>query len=138
MVDYLNCDFFQRNKLDCKGFGFIPEREVCSIPFEECNVDLIGPWTVQVHGRPYKCEELPVIDTVTNLVELVRIERKDSDHITQKFAQCWLNVIHGHNVVHMILEGSSHDKSSKPYYRIVTSEMYAQLPRIINQTLYAK
>jgi hypothetical protein len=27
---------------------------------------------------------------VTNLVELVRIERKDLDHIMQKFAQCWL------------------------------------------------
>jgi hypothetical protein len=27
---------------------------------------------------------------VTNLVKLVRIENKESDHITQKFAQCWL------------------------------------------------
>jgi hypothetical protein len=52
-------------------------------------VDLIGPWTVQVHGRPYEFEALALIDTVTNLVELVRIERKDSDHIMQKFAQCW-------------------------------------------------
>jgi hypothetical protein len=40
-------------------------------------VDPIGPWTVQVHGRPYEFEALTVIDTVTNLVELVRIERKD-------------------------------------------------------------
>jgi hypothetical protein len=48
MVDNLNCDFFQRNKLDGKGYGFLPEREVCSIPFEECTVDLIviGPWTI--------------------------------------------------------------------------------------------
>ncbi len=40
-------------------------------------MDPIGPWTVQVHGRPYEFEALTVIDTVTNLVELVRIERKD-------------------------------------------------------------
>ncbi len=33
---------------------------------------------------------LTVIDTVTNLVEIVRIDGKDSDHITRKFAQCWL------------------------------------------------
>jgi hypothetical protein len=81
MVDNLNSDFCQRNKLDSKGYGFLPEREVHSIPSEECTVDLIGPWTVQVCGRPYKFEALAVIDTVTNLVELVRIEKKDSDHI---------------------------------------------------------
>ncbi len=52
---------------------------------------LIGEllYTVQVHGRPYKFEGLTVIDTVTNLVGLVRIE-ENLDHITQKFAQCWL------------------------------------------------
>ena len=71
MVDTLNCDFCQRNKLNDKGYGFLPEHEVRSIPFEEeCIVDLIGPWTVQVHGRPYKFEALTVIDTVSNLVEL--------------------------------------------------------------------
>ncbi len=70
MVDNLNCDFCQRNKLDGKGYGFLPEHEVHSIPFEECAVDLIGPWTVQVCGRHYKFEGLTVIDTVTNLVEL--------------------------------------------------------------------
>jgi hypothetical protein len=90
MVDNLNCDFCQRNKLDGKGYGFLPEHEVHSILFEECAVDLIGPWTVQVCGRPYKFKALTVIDTVTNLVELVRIEKKNSDHIMQKFAQCWL------------------------------------------------
>jgi hypothetical protein len=86
MVDNLNCDFFQRNKLDCKGYGSLPEREVRSIPFKECAGDLIGPWTVQVRGRSYKFEPLTLIDTVTNLVELVRIEKKNSDHIMQKFA----------------------------------------------------
>jgi hypothetical protein len=90
MVDNLNCEFCQRNKLDGKGYGFLREREVRSIPFEECAVDLIGPWTVQVHGRPYKFKALTVIDTVTNLVKLVRIEKKNFDHIMQKFAQCWL------------------------------------------------
>ncbi len=84
MVDSLNCDFCQRNKLDDKGYGFLQEHEGCSIPFEECVVDLIGPWTFQGHGRPYKFEALTVIDTVTNLVELVRIEKKDSNHITKR------------------------------------------------------
>jgi hypothetical protein len=87
-------NFCQRNKFDGKGYGFLPECEVQSIPFEEFAMDLIGPWKVQVHGRPYKFEALTVIDTVTNLVELVivRLERKDSDHGMQKFAQCWLTL----------------------------------------------
>jgi hypothetical protein len=92
LVDNLNCDFYQRNKLDSKGYGFLPEREVHSIPFQKCAVDLIGPWTVQVCGRSYKFEALTVIDTVTNLVKLVRIEKKDSDHIMQKFAHFWLTL----------------------------------------------
>jgi hypothetical protein len=76
MVDNLNRDFCQRNKLDGKGYGFLSEREVHFILFEECAMDLIGPWTVQVCGRPYEFEALTVIVTVTNLVELARIERK--------------------------------------------------------------
>jgi hypothetical protein len=43
MVDNLNCDFFQRHKLDGKGYVFVPEHEVPSIPFEEYAGDLIGP-----------------------------------------------------------------------------------------------
>jgi hypothetical protein len=138
MVDNLNCDFCQRNKLDGKGYGFLPECEVHSIPFEECTVAIIGPWIVQVCGRPYKFEALTVIDTVTNLVELVRIEKKNLDHIMQKFAQCWLTrypwpqrCIHDPG-------GDSQDQRSKHYYRTVTSEMCTPLPRILNLMLCAR
>ena len=90
LVDNFNCDYCQRNKLDGRGYGFLPEREVRSIPFEECAVDLIGPWTVQVRGRPYEFLALTAIDTVTNLVELIRIDNKESNTVARKFAQCWL------------------------------------------------
>jgi hypothetical protein len=56
----------------------------------ECATDLIGPWTVQVRGNPYEFEALTVINTVTNLVELVRIDDKRSQTVARKFAQCWL------------------------------------------------
>jgi len=54
---------------------------------KNCAVDLIGSWTVQVCGSPYKFEALTTIDTLLNLVELVRMERKNLDHIMQTFAQ---------------------------------------------------
>ncbi len=34
MVANLKCDFCQRNNLDGKGYRFLPECEVCIIPFE--------------------------------------------------------------------------------------------------------
>ncbi len=53
-------------------------------------MDVIGLWTVQVCGIPHTFDALTVIDTVTNLVEIVRIDCKNSDHIMRKFTQCWL------------------------------------------------
>jgi hypothetical protein len=64
--------------------------QVQSIPFEECAADLIGPWTVQVCERPYEFMALTAIDTVTNLVELIRIDNKESKTVARKFVQCWL------------------------------------------------
>ena len=34
--------------------------------------------------------QITAIDTVTNLVELVRIDDKMSDNVARKYAQCWL------------------------------------------------
>jgi hypothetical protein len=64
MVDNLNYDFCQRNKLDGKECGFLPERKVQSRSFEECTADLMGPWKVQVCGKPHKFEafDVPVQD----------------------------------------------------------------------------
>jgi hypothetical protein len=39
-------------------------------------VDLIGPWVVQVRGNPYEFDALTVINTVTNLVALIRVDKK--------------------------------------------------------------
>ncbi len=90
-IDNFNCDYCQRNKLDGKGYGLLPECEVLSIPFEECAMDLIGPWVVQVRSNPYEFDALTVINTVTNLVELIRVDKKTSDIVPRKYAQCWLS-----------------------------------------------
>jgi hypothetical protein len=68
----------------------LPEHKIRSLPFEECAVDLIGPWTIQVRDKPYEFNTLTMIDTVLNLVELVRIDDKTSAHIAKKYAQVWL------------------------------------------------
>jgi hypothetical protein len=84
------CEHCQKYKLTCKGYGLLPERQVRIASWEEVAIDLIGPWVVQVNGKPCKFNTLTCIDTASNLVELVRIDDKTSDHIRDKFAQTWL------------------------------------------------
>jgi hypothetical protein len=55
------------------------------MPFKECAVDLIGPWLIQVQDKPYEFNALTMIDTVSNLVELIRIDDKMSATIAHKF-----------------------------------------------------
>jgi hypothetical protein len=51
----------------------------------------MGPWVIQVRGNPYEFDALTVINTVTNLVELIRLDKKTSDIVARKYAQCWLS-----------------------------------------------
>ena len=92
LIDKFHCEHCQRNKLSGKGYSLLPECEIRSIPFEECAVDLIGPWIIQVSKKPYEFNALTVTDTVSNLVKLIRIKQKTSAHVAQKYAQVWLSI----------------------------------------------
>jgi hypothetical protein len=114
-IDNFNCKFCQRNNLDKRGYRLLPELEVQSIPFEECAMDLIGPWIGQVRGNPYEFSALTAIDTVTILVELIRVEDKTSETIAKKYAQFGYHVTHGHKDVFMILGQNLSDPNSKHF-----------------------
>ena len=51
-IDNFACEDYQKHKLDGKGYGLLPMRDLKEQPFEEVVVDLIGPWKVQVRGKP--------------------------------------------------------------------------------------
>jgi hypothetical protein len=74
LVEKFCCKHCQRNKLNGTGYGLLPQCELRSVPFKECAVDLIGPWIIKVFNKPYEFNALTLIDTVSNLVELVRID----------------------------------------------------------------
>ena len=61
-VDRYACSDCQKHKLDGRGYGLLPERDLREQPFEEVAVDLIGPWKVQVRGKPYEFNVLAAID----------------------------------------------------------------------------
>ena len=86
-----NCEYCRKHKLPGRGYGLLPERELRIAPFEEVAVDLIRPWKVKVRGKEVTFNALTIIDPVTNLVELVRIDNKTALHIRKKFEQTWLS-----------------------------------------------
>lgn len=85
------CETCRRHKLSGPGFGELAERDLTTIPWQENHVDLIGPWQVKVNGINVEFNALTVIDPATNLVEMVRIERKTAEHVAQKYSNCWLS-----------------------------------------------
>ncbi len=52
---------------------------------------MIGPWTLNVQGQKIPFMALTMIDTVTNLVELVRVDNKEAAHIAMHFVNSWLS-----------------------------------------------
>ncbi len=115
--------------MDGKGHGLLPEGEVQSIPFKECTVDLIGPWVLQVHGNPCEFDQLTVIDTVTNLVELIRLDKKPQMLLQESMHNVGCHFTRGHKDVYMIQEGNLLELNFKHYYKIVISEMCALVPK---------
>ncbi len=84
LINKYKCNHCQCYKLDGKGHGHLPQHEICLMPFEECAVDLIRPWTIQVQDKPYEFYALIMIGNASNLVELVRINYKTLAHIARK------------------------------------------------------
>ncbi len=77
-------------KLAGRGYGLLPKREVRIAPWEEVAINLIGPWKVKVNGQQVEFNALNYIDTASNLVEVIRIDKMTAEHIRDKFTQSWL------------------------------------------------
>ena len=85
------CDACQRFKLPGKGYGELPPREAQLAPWQENAVDLIGPWSINVNEVKLMLNALSIIDTVTNLAELIRISSKSAAHVSLQLENTWLS-----------------------------------------------
>ena len=91
MIDSFQCDACQGYTVDGHGWGHLAPRDVRTVPREQVDVDLIGPWKITTRtNRTYKFLALTCIDQMTGLAELIRVDRKESAMIADKFAKCWL------------------------------------------------
>ncbi len=69
----------------------LPPREATLVvPWYKVAVDLIGPWTLLVHGQEIEFYALTCIDPVSNLVEVQRIENKSAAHVAMIFKNLWV------------------------------------------------
>ena len=85
------CDTCQRQKQVLRGHGHVAPKEASATPWREVAVDLIGPWKLKIGPVEIPFMALTIIDTSTNLVELVRIENKSSAHVAMQFENTWLS-----------------------------------------------
>ena len=90
-IGSFQCDTCQRFKSNGCGWGHLAPRDVQTSPWEQVDVDLIGPWKITTRtNRTYKFLALTCIDRVTGLAELIRVDSKESAVVADKFAECWL------------------------------------------------
>ena len=85
------CEQCQKYKSILRGYGHMAPREASTHPWRDVAVDLIGPWHLKIANHELDFMALTMIDMVTNLVELVRIENKTSHHVAMKFETTWLS-----------------------------------------------
>ena len=85
------CNECQKHKLSGHGFGFMSWRDVNTHSWHELAVYIIGPRSIVIRDKWYKFNNLTSIDLVTNLVELIRVDRNNSSQIRSKWEQSWLS-----------------------------------------------
>lgn len=90
-VEALRCEVCQINKHRNQHYAKLPPRHASVAPWDSVAVDLIGPWKIMIAGREIEFYALTCIDPVTNLVELVRLTAKTSQHVAQQFENLWLS-----------------------------------------------
>jgi Integrase zinc binding domain len=96
------CKDCQMQKSSTRGHGLRAPRQAEAHPWREVAVDFIGPWKLEISNVQVSFMALTIIDTTTNLVEVVRIDAKSAAYIVaRKFEQTWLARFPMHKIVPM-------------------------------------
>ena len=95
-IKNFNCDTCQKVKTGERGYGHLAPRDVNLMIWQCVDVDLIGPWSIQVGGtrrskKRYEFSALTCIDRVSGYPDGCRVDRKTAEHVSEKFNQCWLS-----------------------------------------------
>jgi Integrase core domain/Integrase zinc binding domain len=84
------CAHCQRYKNVQQGHGATAPQEADILLWNHVAVDTIGPWVLKVYNREERFYTLTIIDMVTNLTEIVRLDNRTSSHAATMFTNIWL------------------------------------------------
>jgi transposase InsO family protein len=84
------CNACQQHKNVGRPYGKRAAQEAALTLWSNLAVDTIGPWTLQVGNQQVVFKALTIIDMVTNLVELVRLDNGSAAHAALQFENTWL------------------------------------------------
>jgi hypothetical protein len=73
-----HCRACQIKKLTGPGYGHLPPRKATALPFQEVDVDLIGPWHVTVPNKVYELYALTYIDLAMNFSKAICMRNKQT------------------------------------------------------------
>ena len=73
-----------------KKYGHLPPKIAETTPWKRVNVDLIGPYTIKTNTKKYELRCMTMIDPVTSLFVIGRIEKPSSDECQRVFDSTWL------------------------------------------------
>ena len=85
------CDACQCFKQVGRSYGKTAPWEAVLSPWREIACDLIGLWKLDVGNQLCTFSALTIIDTVTNLVEIIRLDHHSSAHVALHFENTWLS-----------------------------------------------
>jgi transposase InsO family protein len=87
-----SCEECQKYKAPGRGYGHLAPREARVAPWYEVAIDTIGPWEIpmQPGNNVLKFHALTMIDTVTNLTEIMRVRDTTAQSAATAFEVGWL------------------------------------------------
>jgi hypothetical protein len=133
----LPCAHCQHYKNVQRGHGATAPREADILPWNQVAVDTIGPWVLKVQNRQERFYALTIIDMVTNLAEIVRLQNRTSAHAATVFINTWLARYPKPISCTMIRVVSLSDGHSSACYNSATLNIALLLLKIPKRTLYA-
>ena len=86
------CEICQRYKSINRKHGFLPTKNILfSNPWDQVDVDLIGPWKITIKGIEYVFRALTCIDPIINIAEIIPIENASANVTAVAFENEWLS-----------------------------------------------
>ena len=77
-------------KVGQRQYGLLAPRDAVLIPWYECHVDDVGPWTIYIKQKPFHFFAMTMIEPVYHLMEIVPRREKHAFESVKLFEQHWL------------------------------------------------